>query len=184
MQLADAVLDLQHDSDDLHYLWEEVLMLRSQVQQHRSARAIPSTVPSAAAPGPQGLGPGPQGPQEPEPPTGAYNWIGKLHELCGKKLKRNLEKQEIAFSTESVQSEDGTSGYQSTLDCKFFEAGGYLGEVCASKKAAEHSAARVAIEHEFRDFVEGVEPKRSQNPRKKRKKNAKTANGEEVEHSD
>lgn len=65
--------------------------------------------------------------------------------------------QEIAFSTESVQSEDGTSGYQSTLDCKFFEAGGYLGEVCASKKAAEHSAARVAIEHEFRDFVEGVE---------------------------
>ena len=76
-------------------------MLRSQVQQHRSARAIPSTVPSAAAPGPQGLGPGPQGlgpgpqgPQEPEPPTGAYNWIGKLHELCGKKLKRNLEKQE------------------------------------------------------------------------------------------
>lgn len=66
-------------------------MLRSQVQQHRSARAIPSTVPSAAAPGPQGPG---QGPQEPEPPAGAYNWIGKLHELCGKKLKRNLEKQE------------------------------------------------------------------------------------------
>ena len=56
-----------------------------------------------------------------------------------------------------MQSEDGTSGYQSTLDCKFFAAGGYLGEVSASKKAAEHSAARVAIEHEFRDFVEGVE---------------------------
>ena len=83
--------DFFEDSDDLHYLWEEVLMLRSQVQQHRSARAIPSTVPSAAAPGPQGPG---QGPQEPEPPAGAYNWIGKLHELCGKKLKRNLEKQE------------------------------------------------------------------------------------------
>ena len=29
-----------------------------------------------------------------------------------------------------------------------------------------------------------MRPKRSQNPRKKRKKNAKTANGEEVEHSD
>lgn len=72
-------------------------------------------------------------------------------------LATGLHLQEIAFSTESVQSEDGTSGYQSTLDCKFFEAGGYLGEVCASKKAAEHSAARVAIEHEFRDFVEGVE---------------------------
>ena len=68
-----------------------------------------------------------------------------------------VQEQEIAFTTESVQSEDGTSGYQSTLDCQFFENGGYLGEVCAGKKAAEHSAARMAIEHEFPDFVEGEE---------------------------
>ena len=88
------------DPEDLHYLWEEVLMLRNQVvSQHRSHRALPTAagvavpaVPSAVPAGPQA----PQAPQEPEPPA-AYNWIGKLHELCGKKLKRNLEKQELGW---------------------------------------------------------------------------------------
>eukprot|EP00438_Fugacium_kawagutii_P008228 Skav211133 [mRNA] locus=scaffold1447:104854:106928:- [translate_table: standard] len=111
--------------------------------------------------------------------VGNFNWIGKLHELYQKKLlgldrnTRNIQKDEIRFNTERRPG-DGhhQSLFQSTVDAQEFEGGPFLGDTCSTKKLAEHSAARIAIENEFphwlTDDAHGTtEPKRRKN-RKKR----------------
>eukprot|EP00490_Sorites_sp_Unknown_P003900 CAMPEP_0114652748 /NCGR_PEP_ID=MMETSP0191-20121206/9246_1 /TAXON_ID=126664 /ORGANISM="Sorites sp." /LENGTH=111 /DNA_ID=CAMNT_0001867457 /DNA_START=33 /DNA_END=368 /DNA_ORIENTATION=- len=106
-----------------------------------------------------------------------FNWIGKLQELCQKKMKRNLEKQEITFNTESHGSA-GNPSFQSTVFSELFVSP-VMGEPSGSKKQAEHAAARAAIEQEFPEFVE--DPEGHVEPKKKRVR--KKGNGKGSEYS-
>ena len=80
--------------------------------------------------------------------------IGTLYQLCQTKLKRS--DPEIRFTTEVKEIEKGENRasckmFQSTVDSKHF-TGSFVGDLCSSKKAAKHSAARVAIGKEFPAF--------------------------------
>ena len=85
-----------------------------------------------------------------------FNWIGKLHELYQKKLERPVQKDEIRFTTKEKLGPSKHTMFQCTVDAKEFQAGPFVGETCRAKKAAQHSAARAALENEFPHFLDDV----------------------------
>jgi len=78
--------------------------------------------------------------------SGEILWKSKLYEASVKKVKRSLGKDDFIFSTQDVPS----GGYICTVGSPSFLVREYSSEgPCASKKLAEHSAAKAALRAEF-----------------------------------
>mmetsp|Transcript_96161 Transcript_96161/g.254013 ORF Transcript_96161/g.254013 Transcript_96161/m.254013 type:complete len:305 (-) Transcript_96161:74-988(-) len=78
--------------------------------------------------------------------SGEILWKSKLYEASVKKVKRSLGKDDFIFSTQDVPS----GGYICTVGSPSFLVREYSSEgPCASKKLAEHSAAKAALQAEF-----------------------------------
>ena len=77
------------------------------------------------------------------------NWIGTLQMLTSKRIGRSMQKDEIQFVTESLEGK--VPAFRSTVNAVHFDGGPFVGELCSSKKAAHHSAAKAAVELEFPD---------------------------------
>lgn len=76
----------------------------------------------------------------------ATDWKSKLQELLTKKLLRSLTKGEVAFTVSEVP---GGAGYTASCQSPLFRAAYAGDQPAASKRAAEHAAARAAILEEF-----------------------------------
>jgi len=85
--------------------------------------------------------------------SGEILWKSKLYEASVKKVKRSLGKDDFIFSTQDVPS----GGYICTVGSPSFLVREYSSEgPCASKKLAEHSAAKAAIKAEFPELFRGL----------------------------
>lgn len=140
---VDAMMDLRNHEDTVHGLWRKALDLRRRIVQNGVQPKPKSENESLVC----------KTEQAPSEPA-FNNWIGTLYQLCQTKLKR--PDPEIRFTTEVKEIEKGENRasckmFQSTVDSKHF-TGSFVGDLCSSKKAAKHSAARVAIGKEFPAF--------------------------------
>lgn len=154
-QLRDAIedlnrqiLDLDIPSDHLQTQWHRILYLRERLVSHRLTKAARRTTSVS------------QYPQPPAHPLKApardcrqNNWIGKLQELYAKATQRPIQKGDILFSTQEVTTPTTPTSkeFRSVVEAPNFRYP-YHGELCHTKKLAEHSAAYAAICSEFPEF--------------------------------
>ncbi|CAE7940008.1 unnamed protein product [Symbiodinium necroappetens] len=154
-QLRDAIedlnrqiLDLDIPSDHLQTQWHRILYLRERLVSHRLNKAARRTTSVS------------QYQQPPAHPLKApardcrqNNWIGKLQELYAKATQRPIQKGDILFSTQEVTTPTTPTSkeFRSVVEAPNFRYP-YHGELCHTKKLAEHSAAYAAICSEFPEF--------------------------------
>lgn len=189
-EVVNAFMDMDVDSDEVQSLWDNAFSLRRRFRQTgfrlarcmRPERPLTRLAPEPLRPPPPppllALPPPPPTKQEEAKAQAVVNWIGKLHELYQKKLgmDRKTQKQEIRFDTEKKPG-NGIHQlmFQSTVHAQEFKAGPFVGDECTTKKAAEHSAARVAVESEFPHFREEAQAPTEPTRRKNRKKRAQSS---------
>eukprot|EP00932_Pfiesteria_piscicida_P016428 SRR837773.3349.p1 GENE.SRR837773.3349~~SRR837773.3349.p1 ORF type:complete len:365 (+),score=173.12 SRR837773.3349:63-1097(+) len=133
------LLDLNCEQSSVGSMLNKLLDLRGKVLAGYGVPSETWTPPAAGA-----------------PPASAEEipWKNKLNEAAGKKVLRQLTKGEFEFDTQ----EDGAKQYVSTVTSAtiFANAAEYVSEPCASKRLAEHMAAKAAIEGEFPEFYAAI----------------------------
>ena len=164
-ELISGVMDLSLPMPDLLQLWGRVLSQRSRWQKlDAEGRVVwPQDEHALAGPGAHGPDAG-ELPAAGETPSNseAENWKGKLQQVYAKHLcGRPVEKNEISYTVETVMG----GRFQATVQAAAL-SGPITGEVSATKKHAEHSAARAAIYSDFPDFMAAADKTAAiQNPK-------------------
>lgn len=138
--LFDRLMDLHQPNPALEKVWRELMQLRDNIKQQ--VKQPPQMQKAALA----ALG-GPGAPAAANEP----NWKGELYNELGKKIGRNVVKEDVHFESEQVQSEvEGQQGgWIATLASQALSHE-YQGDmVTANKKTAEACAAKLALQNEF-----------------------------------
>jgi len=132
--LFDRVMDLHQPNPALEKCWRELLQFRDQIKQQ--VKQVPQK-----AVGGQGA---PAAGNEP-------NWKGEFYSELGKRMQRNVTKEDVQFEVQQMESEvpGQQGGWIASLACQSLSQQ-YQGDVVtANKKTAEACAAKVALQNEF-----------------------------------
>ena len=159
------IMNLDVASEDLRAPWSRIIYLRERLVGYHNRKAgrsgvdaslqQPQAVEAEARPAIEDYKPaeaaGPMSlPHAPVSRLPNFNWIGKLQQLYSQHLKKPLEKGAIRYTTQEATGETGRD-FRSVVEALTFQYA-YHGDLCQTKKQAEHSAAFTAIRSEFPDF--------------------------------